>query len=153
MQVEYNFNICEGGEGGGRAQVEGASGVRQMKLVEAGGESANSCYTSFMRWHLYWSKKHRIAWCKVPFPKKALIKLLQVPKAGSSSWVTNFLKLAGVEATESKGLNGMNHKTMRKHYPTPKLEVPNQLPHSIQGYSRNCQLEPSLHCREVSPVQ
>ena len=128
-----------------------------MKLVEAYGENGkpagSGCYTSFMSWHLYWSKKHRIAWCKVHFPKKALVKLLlQVPKAGSSSWVTNFLKLAGVEASESKGLNGMNHKTVRRHYPTPKLEVPSQLPHFIQGNSRNCQLEPSLHCCEVSPV-
>ena len=78
IQVEYNFNICEGGREADRTQVgevgEAIGGVRQINLVQEGNGNADGCYTSFMSWHLYWSKKHRIAWCKVHFPKRDLIK-------------------------------------------------------------------------------
>ena len=133
IQVEYNFNICEGGGSAEKTKLgeagEALAGGRQVSLVQA--EAGKNCYTSFMSWHLYWSKKHKIAWCKV-FSFQSyffeFILRLQVPKAGSSSWVANFLKLAGVDASTSstKSLNGMNHKAMRKHYPTPRIEVPSQ---------------------------
>ena len=75
IQVEYNFNICEGGGSADRIGEVGKSVVKQMKLVEEGVEgTTNSCFTRFMSWHLYWSKKHRIAWCKVHFPRRNLIK-------------------------------------------------------------------------------
>lgn len=75
IQVEYNFNICEGGGSADRTGEAGKSVVKQMKLVEEGVEgTSNGCFTRFMSWHLYWSKKHRIAWCKVHFPRRDLIK-------------------------------------------------------------------------------
>ena len=67
IQVEYNFNICEGGGSAEKTKLgeagEALAGGRQVSLVQA--EAGKNCYTSFMSWHLYWSKKHKIAWCKV----------------------------------------------------------------------------------------
>ena len=54
--------------------------------------------------YIYWSKKHKLAWCKVTsFTSLAqskekqtdnVTKLSQVPKAGSTTWVYNMLQLA-----------------------------------------------------------
>jgi len=49
--------------------------------------------------YIYWSRAHSLTWCKVP-------------KAGSSTWTFNFLKLAGVKDPKSK-----IHKALRDHYP------------------------------------
>ena len=48
--------------------------------------------------YMYWSKRHSLIWCKVP-------------KAGSSTWTYNFLKLAGVDPKQHI------HKALRDHYP------------------------------------
>jgi hypothetical protein len=47
---------------------------------------------------MYWSKRNSLVWCKVP-------------KAGSSTWTYNFLKLAGVSPRTQI------HKVLRDHYP------------------------------------
>ena len=39
-------------------------------------------------YYIYWSKRHSVIWCKVP-------------KAGSSTWTYNFLKLAGVNPKDT----------------------------------------------------
>lgn len=49
-------------------------------------------------YYIYWSKPNSLIWCKVP-------------KAGSSTWTYNFLKLAGVNSKEHI------HKLLRDHYP------------------------------------
>lgn len=49
--------------------------------------------------YIYWSRAHSLTWCKVP-------------KAGSSTWTFNFLKLAGVKDPKTK-----IHKALRDHYP------------------------------------
>jgi len=48
--------------------------------------------------YMYWSKPHSLIWCKVP-------------KAGSSTWTYNFLKLAGVNP------KAHIHKALRDHFP------------------------------------
>merc|ERR1712032_1673461 len=57
---------------------------------------------SFLRrvnwYYMYHSKQNSLVWCKVP-------------KAGSSTWTYNFLKLAGVNPKEKI------HKVLRDHYP------------------------------------
>jgi len=57
---------------------------------------------SFLRrvnwYYMYFSKSNSLVWCKVP-------------KAGSSTWTYNFLKLAGVNPKEHI------HKVLRDHYP------------------------------------
>ena len=49
--------------------------------------------------YIYWSKKYKLAWCKVFFPRTNFSKksqtIAQVPKAGSTTWVYNMLVLAG----------------------------------------------------------
>jgi len=56
-------------------------------------------YLKRVNWYyIYWSKKHSLVWCKVP-------------KAGSSTWTYNFLKLAGVDPKSHI------HKALRDHYP------------------------------------
>jgi len=56
-------------------------------------------YLKRVNWYyIYWSKRHSVIWCKVP-------------KAGSSTWTYNFLKLAGVDPKEHI------HKVLRDHYP------------------------------------
>lgn len=56
-------------------------------------------YLKRVNWlYIYWSKKHSLTWCKVP-------------KAGSSTWTFNFLKLAGVNPKSHL------HKALRDHYP------------------------------------
>ena len=49
--------------------------------------------------YIYWSKKYKLAWCKVFFPRPNFSKksqtTAQVPKAGSTTWVYNMLVLAG----------------------------------------------------------
>ena len=49
--------------------------------------------------YIYWSKKYKLAWCKVFFPRPKFSKIsqttAQVPKAGSTTWVYNMLVLAG----------------------------------------------------------
>jgi len=49
-------------------------------------------------YYIYWSKPSSLVWCKVP-------------KAGSSTWTYNFLKLAGVDPKQHI------HKALRDHYP------------------------------------
>lgn len=51
--------------------------------------------------YIYVAKKEAMAWCKVP-------------KAGSSTWTFNFLKLAGIHDPKQK-----IHKALRDHYPKP----------------------------------
>merc|ERR1711971_1382315 len=57
---------------------------------------------SFLRrvnwYYIYHSKQNSLVWCKVP-------------KAGSSTWTYNFLKLAGVNPKDKI------HKVLRDHYP------------------------------------
>ena len=48
--------------------------------------------------YIYWSQKNSLIWCKVP-------------KAGSSTWTYNFLKLAGVDRKNHI------HKELRNFYP------------------------------------
>ena len=55
---------------------------------------------------LYWSPAHSLAWCKVP-------------KAGSSTWVANFFKLA--EAKQGSRLMPKGHLALRKHFPKVRL--------------------------------
>ena len=56
-------------------------------------------YLKHINWlYIYWSKQHSLTWCKVP-------------KAGSSTWTFNFLKLAGVNPKTHL------HKVLRDHYP------------------------------------
>ena len=46
--------------------------------------------------YIYWSKKYKLAWCKVcVFPSDKSQTIAQVPKAGSTTWVYNMLVLAG----------------------------------------------------------
>ena len=48
--------------------------------------------TILCRYYMYFSKSNSLVWCKVP-------------KAGSSTWTYNFLKLAGVNPKEVKTIN------------------------------------------------
>ena len=58
---------------------------------------------------LYWSPTHNLAWCKVP-------------KAGSSSWVANFFKLAEAKQGRTLVPTGQDapHLGLRKHFPMVK---------------------------------
>jgi len=56
-------------------------------------------YLKRINWpYIYWSKSNSLTWCKVP-------------KAGSSTWTFNFLKLAGVD------IKSKLHRELRNHYP------------------------------------
>ena len=93
-----------------KRQSEVAGAVEQLGLVaeEWGYLKVESLhcpnkykYPPFQRinWlYIYWSKRHSLTWCKVP-------------KAGSSTWTFNFLKLAGVDPKSHI------HKALRDHYP------------------------------------
>jgi len=63
---------------------------------------------------LYWSPTHNLAWCKVP-------------KAGSSTWVDNFFKLAEAKQGSTLVPKGQDapHLGLRKHFPKVRLsDVP-----------------------------
>jgi len=60
-------------------------------------------YLKKVNWlYMYKAKQQSLVWCKVP-------------KAGSSTWTFNYLKLAGIQASEHK-----IHKLLRDYYPKPK---------------------------------
>jgi len=77
-----------------KRQSEVAGAVEQLGLV-----AEEWGYLKRINWlYIYWSKRHSLTWCKVP-------------KAGSSTWTFNFLKLAGVDPKSHI------HKALRDHYP------------------------------------
>ncbi|KAF2364680.1 Sulfotransferase [Trinorchestia longiramus] len=56
--------------------------------------------------YMYWARKEGLLYCKVP-------------KSGSSTWVYNLLRLAGVPNTKLKTDIGL-HKMLRNYYPRPR---------------------------------
>jgi len=77
-----------------RKSVDMTGAVNDLGLV-----AEEWAYLKRINWlYVYWSKQHDLTWCKVP-------------KAGSSTWTFNFLKLAGVDPKSHQ------HKELRNHYP------------------------------------
>ena len=76
---------------------------RKQEMTDAAGDlglvAEEWAYLKRINWlYIYWSRENSLTWCKVP-------------KAGSSTWTFNFLKLAGVDPKSHI------HKALRDHYP------------------------------------
>jgi len=89
-------------------------------LIQEEEAELSDCFNSAVRSLLYWDKKHHLTWCKVP-------------KAGSTTWVENFYKLAGAPLPQDDSIDWwLVHKMLRSHYPnTPKKDIPEMLSSSL----------------------
>jgi len=62
-----------------------------------------------------WNFLKRVNWLYMYIAKKESLVWCKVPKAGSSTWTFNYLKLAGIQASDHK-----IHKLLRDYFPKPK---------------------------------
>ena len=90
-------NVCSKyglGRGPAKPTAERSKNINDLSLT-----SEEWSFLKRINWlYIYWSQPNSLIWCKVP-------------KAGSSTWTFNFLKLAGA------GRENHIHKELRNFYP------------------------------------
>ena len=102
--------------------------------------------------YIYWSKKYKLAWCKVFFPRPKFSKnsqtTAQVPKAGSTTWVYNMLVLAG-----SPLVNTSSQPLAHQAAQTAEVLPPDRGDH-VDQLDRNLSTDDLLHeeLRRYYPV-
>jgi len=94
---ENVHNVCQK-YGLARGQVKPSAELTN-NINQLGLNSEEWAFLKRINWlYIYWSQKNSLIWCKVP-------------KAGSSTWTYNFLKLAGVDRKNHI------HKELRNFFP------------------------------------